>query len=147
HASSALRFLARQAHLVGTVTGPLPVGPSQGSSLSILTEPRDELAPFHTRSPRRRDSPNGALWNIDSGWPQSALMLRARMTSPHFSVSSAMSLLKSAGESASTSPPRSASRAFILGSARPALISLLSLSMISAGVAFGAPTPYQLLAS
>jgi hypothetical protein len=36
---------------------------------------------------------------------------------------------------------------FILGSARPALISLLSFSTISAGVAFGAPTPYQLLAS
>ena len=28
----------RQGHLVGTVTGPLPVGPSQGSSLSILTD-------------------------------------------------------------------------------------------------------------
>ena len=39
------------------------------------------------------------------------------------------------------SPPRSASRAFILGSARAALISLLSLSTISAGVFFGAPTP------
>src|SRR5262249_1104649 len=33
--------------------------PSQGSSLSILTEPHEELAPFHTRSPRRRDSRNG----------------------------------------------------------------------------------------
>jgi hypothetical protein len=53
------------------------------------------------------------------------------MSLPHFSVSSAMSLLKSAGESASTSPPRLASLALILGSARPALISLLSLSMIS----------------
>jgi len=61
----------------------------------------------------------------------SALMLRARMSLPHFSVSSAMSLPKSAGESASTSPPRLASRALILGSARPALISLLSMSMIS----------------
>ena len=50
---SALRPLARQGHLVGTVTGPLPVGPSQGSSLSILTEANDELAPF-TQSPRRR---------------------------------------------------------------------------------------------
>ena len=44
-------------------------------------------------------------------------------------------------------PPRSASRALILGSARPALISLLSLSTISAGVAFGAPMPDQKLAS
>jgi hypothetical protein len=34
-----------------------------------------------------------------------------------------------------------------LGSARAALISLLSFSTISAGVAFGAPTPDQVLAS
>src|SRR5215467_2871046 len=89
-----------------------------------------------------------ALRNIGSGPPrQSALMWRARMTLPHFSVSSAMSLPKSGGESAITSPPRSARRALILGSARPALISLLSFSTISVGVAFGAPTPYQLLAS
>jgi len=33
------------------------------------------------------------------------------------------------------------------GTSTAELISLLSLSMISAGVAFGAPTPYQLLAS
>jgi hypothetical protein len=80
-------------------------------------------------------------------WDHSALMLRARMTLPHFFVSSAMSLPKSAGESASALPPRSASRALNLGSARPALISLLSFSTISAGVAFGAQTPNQPLAS
>ena len=51
------------------------------------------------------------------------------------------------GRAASTVPPRSASRALILGSARTALISLLSLSTISAGVFLGAPTPYQVLAS
>jgi hypothetical protein len=39
----------------------------------------------------------------------SGLMLAARITLPHFSVSSAMSLPNSAGESSSTSPPRSAS--------------------------------------
>src|SRR6266481_4372783 len=77
----------------------------------------------------------------------SGLILAARITLPHFSVSSAISFSKSAGESASTAPPRSASRALILGSARPALISLFSFSTISAGVAFGAPTPYQKLAS
>ena len=38
---------------------------------------------------------------------------------------------------------RSASRALILGSARPALISLLSFSTISAGVFLGAPRPNQ----
>src|SRR5256886_3921350 len=48
-------------------------------------------------------------------------------------ISSAMSLPKSAGEPGSTVPPRSARRAFILALARPALISLLSLSIISVG--------------
>src|SRR5262249_11854406 len=42
---------------------------------------------------------------------------------------------------------RSASRACILGSARPALISLLSLSTTSVGVFFGAPIPVQKVAS
>jgi hypothetical protein len=65
------------------------------------------------------------------------LMLRAQITLPHFSVSSAMSLPKSLGEPGSTVPPRSARRALILGSARPALISLLSLLTISAGVFLG----------
>src|SRR5262245_33868295 len=90
---------------------------------------------------------NGLYRKSTADRPHSALMLRVRMRLPHFSVSSAMSLLKSAGESASASPPRLASRALFFGSARAALISSLSLSMILAGVAFGAPTPYQLLAS
>src|SRR5262249_28577532 len=59
---------------------------------------------------------------------QSGLMPADFTTLAHFSVSSAMSLPKSAGESASTSPPSSASRAFMLASPRPALISLLSFS-------------------
>src|SRR5262249_38941791 len=77
----------------------------------------------------------------------SALMLAARIPLPHFSVSSAMSFPKSAGEPTSGVPPRSASRALILGSARAALTSLLSLLTISAGVAFGAQRPDQPLAS
>src|SRR5262249_5116761 len=64
----------------------------------------------------------------------SGLMLAARITLPHFSVSAAMNLPKSAGEPVSAVPPRSASLALILGSASAVLISLLSLSMISAGV-------------
>jgi hypothetical protein len=71
----------------------------------------------------------------------SALMLAARITLPHFSLSSAISLPKLAGVPGSTVPPKSASRAFIVGSARPALISLLSVSMILAGVFLGAPRP------
>src|SRR5262249_41448768 len=75
------------------------------------------------------------------------LMLAARITLAHFSVSSAMSLPKSAGEPASTVPPRLARRAFILGSSSAALTSLLSLSTISVDVFFGAPTPNHVLAS
>jgi hypothetical protein len=43
--------------------------------------------------------------------------------------------------------PRSANRGFITGLASAALISLLSLSMMSAGVFFGTPTPNHALAS
>src|SRR5262245_12976659 len=79
--------------------------------------------------------------------PQSALTPANFTTLPHFSVSSAMSLPRSAGEPASKLPPISASCALILGSARPALISLLSLSTTSGDVFLGAPTPNQTLAS
>src|SRR5262245_64689246 len=59
-----------------------------------------------------------ALRNVGD---QSGLMFAARTTLPHFSVSSATSLPKSAGEPTSGVPPRSASRVLILGSARPSL--------------------------
>src|SRR5262249_38515762 len=77
----------------------------------------------------------------------SALIPAARMTLPHFSVSSAMSLPYSAGEPDSGVPPISASRALIVGSARPALTSRLSRSTMSAGVPFGAAMPKHQLAS
>src|SRR5262249_32708003 len=106
------------------------------------------LQTFATGSLPRSGLVQRDLWNVAPRPPgQSALMPVNFTTLPHFSVSSAISLPKSAGEPASTVPPRSASRVFMLGSARPALISLLSLLTISAGVAFGAPTPYHVLAS
>jgi len=74
-------------------------------------------------------------------------MLAARMTVAHFEVSSAISFPKSAAELPNAVPLRSVSFALILGSARPALISLLSLSTISAGVLLGTPTPSRWLAS
>src|SRR5262245_52019128 len=55
-----------------------------------------------------------------ANWNHSGLMLAVRITLPHFSVSSAMWLPKSVGEPGDTVPPRSASLAFILGSARAA---------------------------
>src|SRR5262249_33088525 len=87
-------------------------------------------------------------WNIRLlKQPHSDLMPANLITLAHFSVSSAISFPKSAGDPGSATPPRSARRAFILGSSRAALTSLLSLSTISAGVALGAPRPDQLLAS
>src|SRR5215470_1804628 len=68
-------------------------------------------------------------------------------TLPHFSLSSAKSFPNSAGVLTKTLPPKSASRARIFGSARPALISLLSLLTISAGVFLGAPVANQALVS
>src|SRR5215470_12905632 len=88
------------------------------------------------------------LWNIGGRlWDHSALMLAARITLAHFSVSSAINLPKSADEPGIAVLPRSANRALILGSARAALISLLSTSMISGGVLLGTAMPSQLLAS
>src|SRR5262249_18102891 len=62
-------------------------------------------------------------------------------------VSAAMRFPYSLDDSASTSPPSSAKRALIVGSARAALISRLSVSMISARVFFGAPIPARALVS
>src|SRR5262249_7880587 len=126
---------ASQDHLVGTVT-----------RLSILTQPRDTLAPFHTRSRRRRYSRNGR-YGMCSRADHSGLMPANLITLAHFSVSFAMNFPKSAGVIGIGTPPRSMRRCLILGSARPALNSLLSVSTISAGVPLGAPTPYQVLAS
>src|SRR5215813_5357147 len=98
-------------------------------------------------SPNARDFAERDLWNMSSRLDHSGFAPENLITLPHFSVSSAISLPKSAGESASTSPPRSTMRAFIRGSARAALISLLSLSITSTGVFLGAPMPYHKLAS
>src|SRR6202040_760300 len=78
---------------------------------------------------------------------QSGLAPENLTTLPHLSVSSTTSLPKSAGEPPINEAPSSANLDFVLGLARIVLISLFSLSMISAGVPFGAPTPYQALAS
>src|SRR5262249_51457722 len=145
--SSVLRPFATQGSLVGSLTGPASGGPSQGLSLSILTEPHDELLPPHL-TPRRPLFAEPALRNIFRGRAAHSGLMPANFTTlPHFSVSSAMNLPKSAGEPGDSASPTSESRPFLLASVRPALISLLSLPMIPAGVAVGTPIPYQLLAS
>src|SRR5713101_9190935 len=100
------------------------------------------------KSQVQRDSRNGTygisrlLFSDHSGFAPENLITLA-----HFSVSSAMSLPKSAEEPGSTVPPRSANRAFSLGSARPALISALSFPTISDGAFVGALRPTHWLAS
>src|ERR1700722_3998153 len=84
------------------------------------------------------------------GWRrphQSALTPANLTTLPHFSVSSTKSLPKSAGDPGSTTALRSVNRVFRLGSARPALTTRLSKSIISGGVFLGTPMPYHALDS
>src|SRR5262245_13486480 len=73
----------------------------------------------------------------------SALMPANLITLAHFSVSVAISLLKSSGEPVIGDAPKSASRVRIVASLRQALICLLSLFMFSDGVSFGAQNPNQ----
>src|SRR5262249_11763693 len=87
------------------------------------------------------------LRNASDATLHSALMPAARITSPHFSASSAMSVPNAADVIDIGSTPKPASRALMRGSAVTALISVLSLSITSAGVSFGAPTPYHWFAS
>src|SRR5262245_20718591 len=88
------------------------------------------------------------LWNVGGLRPRHCGLMPANFTTlAHFSVSSAMNWPKSAGEPANTAHPKSVRRVFMVESARAALISWLSLSMIFVGVAFGTTIPYQPLAS
>src|SRR5262249_14639964 len=88
------------------------------------------------------------LRNICSSDPhQSGLMPANLITLPHLSVSSDMNFPKLADVIGIGSAPKAKSRALIIGSARVALIPLLSLSTIATGVSLGAPSPYQPIAS
>src|SRR3974377_1177446 len=71
----------------------------------------------------------------------STLRLATFTTFPPFSVSAAINLPKLAGVTTIGMPPSSSSFAFSLGSARPPLIALFTVSTISFGVFFGAPMP------
>src|SRR5215471_12367365 len=77
----------------------------------------------------------------------SGLMLAARITLLHFSVSLTMKVSKSAEEPANIALPRSERRACTWGSARIALISLLSLSTIAPGVLLRRAMAHHWLAS
>src|SRR5262245_1081759 len=120
-----------------------PIAASQGPDCRVYRIGEHQSAGDANIEHRRLSiSPNG-VYGI---WPRghSGLRLAARITLAHFSVSSAISLPNWTGDPGSGVPPRSARRAFILGSSRAALPSLLSLLTISAGVASGAPRRYQI---
>jgi len=74
-------------------------------------------------------------------------MLAARITLPHFSVSAATNAPNSAAVSTNGVMPTSPSLALALGVASAALIAQLSVSMISRGAPFDAPSPHHVLAS
>src|SRR6516225_6398537 len=119
------------------------------------------LRPRETRDRRQRGRARGQMQKFAAGKFHSALpdgrrsasrhhsslLFAARITLPHFSISSVMSFPKSAGEPGSGVLPKLASREFIFGSAKAALTSLLSLLMISVGVFLGAPRPHTAVAS
>src|SRR5438105_1356032 len=111
---------------------------SLGAPIQILNAPPQlkmpNSQPYNKLQCRDSGLVQRQLWNVRA---HSALMLAARASLPHFSVSSLMNLPNSAGELGSAVPPSSASRVFIPGSTRPALISLLSLLTISADVFLG----------
>ena len=78
--------------------------------------------------------PNWRYLGGTAAWPHSGLILAARITLLHFSVSSTTSLPKAAGEPIKGMFPKLVSCAFRLESPRPSLISAFSLSMTSGGV-------------
>ena len=124
------------SHFVTSMTAPVASGWS-GCRVGLAPTGKRRLSTAHTQSGRGVTS---SISNAHDAWSRSrgysGLAPENLTTLAHLSVSSAMNFPKSAGEPGNTVVPRSASRAFILGSASAALISLLSLSTISAGVLF-----------
>src|SRR5262249_41413561 len=120
------------------------------SGVRVVVDPGVHLARVHDHcalSFTQSNFPRVDDVNCHPYFSYSAVIAANLITLAHFSVSLGISLPKSAGEPASTVPPKSASCALSLGSARPALISRLSLSTISDGVFRGAPMPKKPLAS
>src|SRR5262245_15516648 len=97
--------------------------------------------PVRANRGHSRRSPNG-VYGISLA--HCTLIVAARIPLRRFSVSSATTLPKSAGDPVLMRNPRSSYFALISGRARDALISLLSTSTISAGIFLGPATPSQL---
>jgi hypothetical protein len=93
--------------------------------------------------PGGRAQQGGGRYSIQELADQSGLAPENLTTLAHFSVSSAMSFPKSAGDPETVVLPRPASCALILGSDSAALIYPFSFSMIPVGEFLGAPMPFH----
>src|SRR5262249_3275025 len=128
---------------VRIVLSPGGTGHSQGGGEAAPHQGMPNHSPLSANDFGALGAPHAEIRARGSPARYSGLILAARITWAHFPVSSAISVPKSAGEPASVVPPRAASCPLIFGSASSALISLLSVSTISAGVFLGAPIPNQ----
>src|ERR1700722_11029595 len=125
----------------------MPIGRDQNESVALIIDIPDFSGLLRPQEFEVRFFQDFLLVHATALRPHSGLMLAARITLAHFSVSATIRSSKAAGETASGVPPSSASCAFILGSATMALTAPLSLSMMSGGVLLGAPMPSHGLAS
>jgi hypothetical protein len=103
--------------------------------------------PFVAKNSRAMWQWFGDLRPTTVAGPQSALIPRDFTILAHFSFSAAITAPNAAGVRTKGVASISSNRAFIVGSADPALISALSLAMISEGVPFRTPTPVTELTS
>src|SRR5215470_4153902 len=114
---------------------PTPIGTANGPKAiygrrSLSKPPKPTILdlshrPHHRRLPRQRFS---ATKDYGTSRGHSGFAPENLTTLPHLSISSATSFPKSAGEPGMTVPPSSARCALTAASAKPAFISVLSLS-------------------
>src|ERR1700690_3287728 len=128
--------------LLGGSTHPTALSCSAKAEHPVIADSLDLLAGL-----RLLDRPPSRTMTSGLSEHQSILISAARITLPHFSVSSAMSLPNASGPIGIGSAPRLASFAAMAGWASAAATALASLSITGAGVPLGAPRPNQPAAS
>src|SRR5262249_58280977 len=139
---------AKMGHGIGSCIRSPPAGSEQQDiELARISQRGCEHRTASPKVPCRfsRNGRYGIFGRDRAG--HSALMPANFTTLAHFSVSLARRRPKLAGGPGSIVPPMLTSRAFALGSARIALISVLSRPMTSGGVFLGAMMPKNALAS
>jgi hypothetical protein len=100
---------------------------SRGHSKSVAPDPKRHFAAVICRTAKGSFRETRSMeYRRGDCWPYSGFILAARITLLRFSVSLAINLLKLAGDKGIGLPPSSASFPLIVGSAKSALVSLLS---------------------